>query len=244
LLLEAGSRQPLEAMSVPPAWPTLEGTSADWADTTVMQTATGTALTWPRGRALGGSSAINGMNFVRGHRGSYDAWAEVGSGAGVTSTPSNPYTDAPADPPQRIDYVLVLQGTRPLATPVEARVIGDRPTEEGVYGSDHFGLVVDLELRSRPTAGGHSQEHDARAMAQDLCARIARVRSKIRELRKEARAELERARRPLRYDQTGGCPGAASAQWLREATLAKVRAAFGAIPKIPTKTPLSTCEGS
>jgi choline dehydrogenase-like flavoprotein len=79
LLLEAGDRQPLEAMSVPPAWPTLQGTSADWADTTVVQTATGTAMTWPRGRALGGSSAINGMNFVRGHRGSYDAWVTAGA---------------------------------------------------------------------------------------------------------------------------------------------------------------------
>jgi choline dehydrogenase len=79
LLLEAGSRQPLEAMSVPPAWPALQGTSADWADTTVVQTATGRAMTWPRGRALGGSSAINGLNFVRGHRGSYDAWVTAGA---------------------------------------------------------------------------------------------------------------------------------------------------------------------
>jgi choline dehydrogenase len=79
LLLEAGSQQPLEAMSVPPAWPALLGTSADWADTTVVQAATGTALPWPRGRALGGSSAINGMNFVRGHRGSYDAWVKAGA---------------------------------------------------------------------------------------------------------------------------------------------------------------------
>jgi choline dehydrogenase len=79
LLLEAGSRQPLEAMSVPPAWPTLQGSPADWADTTVVQSATGTAMRWPRGRALGGSSAINGMNFVRGHRGSYDAWVPAGA---------------------------------------------------------------------------------------------------------------------------------------------------------------------
>jgi choline dehydrogenase len=79
LLLEAGSRQPLEAMSVPSAWPTLQGTSADWAGTTVVQTATGTVMPWPRGRALGGSSAINGMNFVRGHRGSYDAWVKAGA---------------------------------------------------------------------------------------------------------------------------------------------------------------------
>ena len=79
LLLEAGHRAPLEAMSVPPAWPALQGTPADWADTTVVQTATGGAMAWPRGRALGGSSAINGMNFVRGHRGSYDAWAKAGA---------------------------------------------------------------------------------------------------------------------------------------------------------------------
>jgi choline dehydrogenase-like flavoprotein len=79
LLLEAGSRQPLEAMSVPPAWPALQGTSADWADTTVVQTASGTVMAWPHGRGLGGSSAINGMNFVRGYRGSYDAWVKAGA---------------------------------------------------------------------------------------------------------------------------------------------------------------------
>jgi choline dehydrogenase-like flavoprotein len=53
LLLEAGSHEPLEAMSVPPAWPALQGTSADWAGTTVVQTATGTAIRSPRVRALG-----------------------------------------------------------------------------------------------------------------------------------------------------------------------------------------------
>jgi choline dehydrogenase len=79
LLLEAGGPEPLEAMSVPPAWPALQGTSADWAGTTVVQSATGTALAWPRGRGLGGSSAINGMNFVRGYHGSYDAWAKAGA---------------------------------------------------------------------------------------------------------------------------------------------------------------------
>ena len=79
LLLEAGGGQSLEAMSVPPAWPALQGTSADWADTTVVQTATGTVMPWPCGRALGGSSGINGMNFARGHCGSYDTWVKAGA---------------------------------------------------------------------------------------------------------------------------------------------------------------------
>jgi choline dehydrogenase len=79
LLLEAGSAEPLDLMAVPPAWPGLMGTSADWADQTVDQEATGSPVPWPRGRALGGSSAINGMNFARGHRASYDAWARRGA---------------------------------------------------------------------------------------------------------------------------------------------------------------------
>jgi choline dehydrogenase len=79
LLLEAGGREPLEAVPVPPAWPSLEGTSADWADSTVALGASGTTMRWARGRGLGGSSAINGMIFVRGHRSSYDAWHMAGA---------------------------------------------------------------------------------------------------------------------------------------------------------------------
>ncbi|HET6298189.1 MAG TPA: GMC family oxidoreductase N-terminal domain-containing protein [Kribbella sp.] len=79
LLLEAGDAQPLELMAVPPAWPSLMGSTADWADETVPQRATGTSVAWPRGRGLGGSSSINAMNFVRGHRAGYDAWAAAGA---------------------------------------------------------------------------------------------------------------------------------------------------------------------
>jgi choline dehydrogenase-like flavoprotein len=79
LLFEARGREPLEAMAVPPAWPSLEGTSADWADTTVALTASETTMQWARGRGLGESSAINGMIFMRGHRSSYDAWPAAGA---------------------------------------------------------------------------------------------------------------------------------------------------------------------
>ncbi len=35
---------------------------------------------WPRGRVLGGSSAINAMVWVRGHHGDFDDWGQVASG--------------------------------------------------------------------------------------------------------------------------------------------------------------------
>ncbi|MFJ9916983.1 GMC family oxidoreductase [Actinacidiphila glaucinigra] len=80
LLLEAGTAQTSTDMSAPPAWPALLRTSADWGDTTVPQRAGGAGVLLARGRTLGGGSAINAMNFVRGHRSSYDVWA----GSGLT----------------------------------------------------------------------------------------------------------------------------------------------------------------
>ena len=66
-------------MAVPPAWPTLLAGPANWGDITVKQAATGTSTPLARGRALGGSWAINAMGFVRGHRSSYDAWVSAGA---------------------------------------------------------------------------------------------------------------------------------------------------------------------
>jgi choline dehydrogenase len=78
LLLEAGSAQRTRAMTVPGAWPELLGSAADWADVTTAQADAG-PVTYPRGRGMGGSGAINAMAHVRGHPGVYDGWAAAGA---------------------------------------------------------------------------------------------------------------------------------------------------------------------
>jgi choline dehydrogenase-like flavoprotein len=79
LLLEAGAANPLPSAAVPPAWPSLLAGPMTWGELTVPMPGTGTAIMLPRGRGLGGSSAMNAMVFARGHRSSYDAWVTGGA---------------------------------------------------------------------------------------------------------------------------------------------------------------------
>ena len=51
----------------------------DWGYNTERQAHLGNrAIELPRGKVLGGSSSINAMLYVRGHRGDYDRWAAAG----------------------------------------------------------------------------------------------------------------------------------------------------------------------
>ncbi|MQY10164.1 putative GMC-type oxidoreductase [Streptomyces sp. RB5] len=78
-LLEAGGPDDRREMHIPAAFPKLFKTDADWDFDTVAQSAlAGRRLYWPRGRVLGGSSTLNAMMWVRGHRQGYDAWLKAG----------------------------------------------------------------------------------------------------------------------------------------------------------------------
>ena len=39
----------------------------------------GRSIIWPRGKVLGGSSAINGLLYVRGQKEDYDHWRQLGN---------------------------------------------------------------------------------------------------------------------------------------------------------------------
>ena len=80
LLLEAGGEPKHSDISNPAAWPLLQGSAIDWDFTTVPQRRTaGSVHPWPRGRVVGGSSAMNAMGHVRGHPKDFDRWAEAGA---------------------------------------------------------------------------------------------------------------------------------------------------------------------
>jgi choline dehydrogenase len=77
LLLEAGPAADALEIHVPAALSRLWRSEYDWNYVTVPQErAADRPIYWPRGRVLGGSSAINAMIYIRGNRLDYDAWRD------------------------------------------------------------------------------------------------------------------------------------------------------------------------
>ncbi|MEM9249756.1 MAG: GMC family oxidoreductase N-terminal domain-containing protein, partial [Pseudomonadota bacterium] len=80
LVLEAGRDDNLEEVHNSVLWGAALGTDATkWFQTLPSTHTDGRAHLWPRGNVLGGSSAINVMVYVRGHRSDFDTWAEMGA---------------------------------------------------------------------------------------------------------------------------------------------------------------------
>lgn len=68
------------AITVPGRYGEAIGSAYDWEfETTPQPGLGGRSLPWPRGRVLGGTSALNLMAWNRGHKEDYDAWARLGN---------------------------------------------------------------------------------------------------------------------------------------------------------------------
>ena len=80
LLLEAGGADRHPLMKMPLAFfPLMRDPKVSWPYRTEPEPhADNRVLTLPRGKMLGGSSAINGMMYARGHSGDYDQWRQLG----------------------------------------------------------------------------------------------------------------------------------------------------------------------
>lgn len=80
LLLEAGGRDNWIWFHIPVGYLFAIGNPrSDWMFETVAQSGlNGRVLNYPRGKVLGGSSAINAMITMRGQAADYDGWSELG----------------------------------------------------------------------------------------------------------------------------------------------------------------------
>jgi choline dehydrogenase len=92
LLLEAGGRDRSWQIDMPAAVGSLLSSDRfNWNYVSEPEPfLDGRRLTHPRGKALGGSSSINGMVYIRGHAKDYDSWAQGGA-AGWSYSDVLPY---------------------------------------------------------------------------------------------------------------------------------------------------------
>jgi len=80
LLLEAGGSDRKLNVRVPSAFAKQFRTELDWYYQSEPEPSLiGRSIYLPRGRALGGSSSMNSMIYIRGHRSDYDGWVDRGA---------------------------------------------------------------------------------------------------------------------------------------------------------------------
>ncbi|MCY4151034.1 MAG: GMC family oxidoreductase N-terminal domain-containing protein [Aestuariivita sp.] len=81
ILIEAGPRDLYPWIHIPVGYfKTMNHPKYDWCyKTDPCPELEGKEVPWPRGKVLGGSSALNGLLYVRGQRQDYDHWKELGN---------------------------------------------------------------------------------------------------------------------------------------------------------------------
>lgn len=73
-----------------------------------------------------------------------DVWDVAGEGPGLTWSPVNPFVAAEEEGRARVDYLFTAgPGEGGRGMPVRVDLLGDHPVD-GMWPSDHFGVVADL----------------------------------------------------------------------------------------------------
>lgn len=137
LLLEAGPRDTSPYIRVPRGFGrTLADPRYMWYYPVEVHPALGTSSRWVRGRTLGGSTAVNGLIYVRGQREDYDDWAAQGAQGWDGEAMANAFAALERDLP-----VAVQSHQTPLTHAVidAARSLG-LPERHDRYGLDGEGI--------------------------------------------------------------------------------------------------------
>jgi choline dehydrogenase len=80
LLLEAGGRDWSPLIHMPVGFTKLTSPKVNWGFETVPQPQLNDRRMWyPQGRTIGGSTSINAMIYIRGHKEDYEQWAALGN---------------------------------------------------------------------------------------------------------------------------------------------------------------------
>jgi choline dehydrogenase len=80
LLLEAGGSDSAKEVRIPAAFSRLFKSDRDWNYSTEEEPhLNNRRLYWPRGKMVGGSSAMNAMIYIRGNPADYDCWRQLGN---------------------------------------------------------------------------------------------------------------------------------------------------------------------
>lgn len=152
LLVEAGRREKLNITRLPAAlMRTIGNARYDWNYTSEPDpTRDGQAELWPRGRVPGGSSAINGMIFIRGAAADYDNWAAMGCTGWAwhdvlplfrrletADTPDNAHRGGLG--PQRVS---ALAWKHPIAADfIASGIAAGIPANDDLNGASHEGIT-------------------------------------------------------------------------------------------------------
>lgn len=96
LLIEAGGKDSNQEIDIPLAFSKVQQNEIDWQYKTIPQKHCCGGLyskqsAWPRGKVLGGSSAINAMVYNRGNKADYDRWEDIHGATGWSYKDVLPY---------------------------------------------------------------------------------------------------------------------------------------------------------